>query len=330
MIGWSGGVASGAATGGAVLGATSTDDPGGGDLGAALYVQQRRIASDGTVTTSAEGSTSPNASDADLAAFQAQRASAATIPEPSIEIDSLAQDWLDTAAADETTTFVIKLADQPALALPQMEDRLIAIEARKTEVDALQADLVAELEALGADVTGRYWTVNALQLQADADTIRAISDSPLIARIELNAGDLNETVNLGENIRVATQIKQYLDNGFDGSTSSGRSAIDTIYVALVDNKVDIDHPAWDDCSPTCVSRLVRQEEWTGSAWIEDTVGNAGGEQHGNLDPDDYYGQQKRAVYTAFYWEDRARDDADGPDTGIQWQWRKHEQAHHSY
>jgi len=37
----------------------------------------------------------------------------------------------------------------------------------------------------------------------------------------------------------------------------------------------------------------------------------------DLDPDDYYGQQKRAVYTAFYWEDRARDDADGPDTGIQ-------------
>ena len=37
----------------------------------------------------------------------------------------------------------------------------------------------------------------------------------------------------------------------------------------------------------------------------------------NLDPNDYFGQQKRAVYIAFYWEDRDRDDADGPDTGIQ-------------
>jgi hypothetical protein len=37
----------------------------------------------------------------------------------------------------------------------------------------------------------------------------------------------------------------------------------------------------------------------------------------NLDPNDHYGQQKRDVFIAFYWEDRARDDVDGPDSGIQ-------------
>ncbi|MCK6502566.1 S8/S53 family peptidase [Myxococcota bacterium] len=240
----------------------------------------------------------PEGSDEDLEAFQRRRASSPDLPADSIEVDGLLQAWLDAAADTDRATVWLKLTDQPALDLPQvgpgladtdpvfvldqLEDRLIAIEARKTAIAELQYDLEAELTERGARVTGRLWTMNAIQVDADAATIRALATLDRLARLELDGGDRNEATNRGEELRVATQIPQYLDMGFDGSLGSGRSAIDTIYVAVVDEKVDIDHPAWRDCSIiTCDSRLVRQEKWNGSAWVEDLVGDTGGEQHGN-------------------------------------------------
>ena len=239
----------------------------------------------------------PEASDEDLEDFQRRRASSPDLPADSIEVDGLLQAWLDAAADTDRATVWLKLTDQPALDLPQvgpgladtdpvfvldqLEDRLIAIEARKTAIAEIQYDLEAELTERGARVTGRLWTMNAIQVDADAATIRALATHDRLARLELDGGDRNEATNRGEELRVATQIPQYLDMGFDGSEGSGRSAIDTIYIAVVDDKLDIDHPAWKDCAFTCDSRLVRQEKWNGSEWVEDLVGDTGGLQHGN-------------------------------------------------
>ncbi|NOY26716.1 MAG: hypothetical protein GXP62_12660 [Oligoflexia bacterium] len=153
----------------ALIGSVSQDSEGGDVVYELDLVEDQPRALTQAQIEAAWRDTSPDASDADLAAFQPQRASGTTMPAASIEIDSLVQDWLDTAAAGETETFTIKLAEQPSLNLPQvgpgladtdptfvldqMEDRLIAIEARKTEVEALQADLVAKLATAHVVVT---------------------------------------------------------------------------------------------------------------------------------------------------------------------------------
>lgn len=204
----------------------------------------------------------PDASDAKLAAFSARRAESAVVPEPTIEVDALVADWLETAADDDRATIWVKLAE------------------------ALQEDMLAALEESGATLTGRLWSVNALLVEADAATIRDLAVDPTVARIELDGGSVDETVNRGEEIRVASQIDQYLGQGLDGSQGSGRTLFDTIVVGIVDNKVDIDHPAWDDCGfVTCDSRLLWQDDYTGGPygfWWFDTVGGTDpGVQHGN-------------------------------------------------
>lgn len=240
-----------------------------------------------------------DASADDALLFRQRRQRNAELTVPSVEIDAMVQDWVATASESANISVWIKLVDQPTLDLPvveagmllesdpafvldQMEDRLIAIEARKTEVEELQSELIAELEGMGARVDACLWTVNAFRATVDAASIRTLGDHPAVARIELDGGDLNEAANHGEEIRVASQLKPYLDGELDGELGSGRTSVEDIYIAIIDDKLDIDHPAWDDCDVyPCVSRLLRQEEWNGSAWVADAVGGTGGAEHGN-------------------------------------------------
>ncbi len=243
----------------------------------------------------------PDATVAEQDAFVARRSAAATLPAATTFVDDAVTDWLSTARATDTMDIRVMLADQPALGLPdigpglmdtdpafvldRLEARTLAIEARKTVIDASQADLVARAEAAGARVLSRTWLVNAIDLSAPPAVVEALAASTDVARIEQLTTPLYLADNRGEEIRDASQITQYLDNGLDGEQGSGRSTVDDIFVGVIDSKVDVDHPAWKDCGPplSCGGRrLTDQWVWDGSAWVSDPVGTTTtAKQHGN-------------------------------------------------
>ena len=230
----------------------------------------------------------PDARDAEVAAFLERRATGADLPAASTvpTIDASVADWLAQASDVATLDITVVLRHDPPLNLPdvsrsliesdpllaldQMEARVLAIEHRKTEAQASQADLSALIEESDGHVGYHYWIENALEAEVTPELLRVLASRPDVARIEA-VPEMGLDSNYGEEIRDATQISQFLDQNLNGELSSGRSSVSDIYIGISDNKIDIDHPAWKDCS-TCGSRLVDAWQWNGSAWVVDTVG----------------------------------------------------------
>lgn len=74
--------------------------------------------------------------------------------------------WITVVLADqpelEVPTVAVALADEdPAAVLDQLEERILAIEDRRTELSASQEDILREISADGGDSFASYWLVNA-------------------------------------------------------------------------------------------------------------------------------------------------------------------------
>jgi hypothetical protein len=104
-----------------------------------------------------------------------------------VQIDLLA--WRATAAPTDTISAIVALRDQPPLDIPRVygivdidpllaldahEQRILAVEARKTALEELQADAVATAEASGARVVARGWLVNKFHAELTPAALDAL------------------------------------------------------------------------------------------------------------------------------------------------------------
>jgi len=164
----------------------------------------------------------------------------------------------------------------PGAFLDSYENRLNSIESRKTDVATKQEEIIEAIESLGAEHTYSYWIVNALDAFVTRDALRyLVEDSDTLYVVPVV--DAEEETNSGIEIRSAAGIQQYLDYGYDASDGGMRSANNEVYIGLVDTKIYLTHPAWEDCgdsssciadcgSSTCSSRFLSGYEWNGSSW----------------------------------------------------------------
>jgi len=203
----------------------------------------------------------PDATPEELAAFQDRRATRFNEPEAYLRVGETVADWLETADEEDVLNVFVTLEEQPALELPrlhnslleddvvfwldQMEERLVAIESRKTELEVIQEPYVQHLEQAGGRLIERYWVVNEFEAEVTPQALASLIELPGIHNIyEQSDGVL--ALNQGDELREAQQVNQYLDAGFDGSLASGRSDVDNIYVAVLDKGFDPSHPVWKD------------------------------------------------------------------------------------
>ncbi|MCP3919653.1 MAG: S8/S53 family peptidase [bacterium] len=155
---------------------------------------------------------------------------------------------------------------EPAAALELMEQRLIAIETRKTELTQVQAPLIDELEAYGGELIDAHWIINGFDAELTWSALVALAANPAVEHIEVLEAGIYDDNDL-EDMREAAQVVQLHDDGSDGESGSGGSYND-ICLAIIDSDVDADHPAWDDWAGGS-SRL--QSIWRNSASTWSTV-----------------------------------------------------------
>ncbi len=213
----------------------------------------------------------------DLKGFLTQKRTAA-ISSP--KLSKGLQAWRAEAKADDAIEVVIVLEDspplrlpkvspglfdaEPALALEQLQDRILTIEERKTEIEVLQQPISELLASSDARVLERYWLFNGLEARVSARTLEALAKDPRVRTLERREATTVDTNNL-DDMREGTQIAQFHDGGFEGETGSGASTINDIHLAVIDDNVDIDHPAWDDWAGG-PSRLVDVWRRSGGVW----------------------------------------------------------------
>jgi Subtilase family len=234
----------------------------------------------------------PGATEAELLAFMDARDEVVMPTDLGIHVDAAVEEWLAEADSGDLTEVVLILADQPPFDLPQapnallenepaywfeaMEQRLLAIEDRKTEITTAQQGLVQDLESVGGSVLSSAWLHNTLAVEVPAVVLADLVVDPRIRSVtapqEVQLADCDGDPfadHDGVDAREATQTWMYLDDGYDGSHGTGRSSEDHIYVLIADGYVDVDHPAWDywdEQSQSFVSRCLGSWYWNGSQW----------------------------------------------------------------
>jgi hypothetical protein len=182
---------------------------------------------------------------------------------PTIEPDLA--DWSAFAEAEATRVVMARLAHRPPLQLPssaralaaddpvfyleQERARVLAIEARKTEVrDAWEALVSAAPE--GVHLARTHWLVPDAQLIVSPFGLDWLTHQSEVAEIAAPS-PLDPDDNHGEEVRHATQVDQFLTAGLDGELQSGRNPLATgILLAVIDHSIDQNHPAWKDGAST--------------------------------------------------------------------------------
>jgi len=222
----------------------------------------------------------PDASVADVDAFMEYR-DAVHNQSNSLFVDQVLDDWLVDAQPSDTTEVVVVFNDQDPLDLPRLhnalledepaawmytyEERLLAIEERKTELFEFQDAFVDEYSVLGMSKVSNYWCINALRAFVTPIALESLLVDERVSRVEAALVD-EPAENAGGEIRDATQLTQFLQYGYDGSISSGRAeGISDIYGLIFDDSINQDHVLWRDGSGTS-SRLIsvfRDEDGNG-------------------------------------------------------------------
>lgn len=159
------------------------------------------------------------------------------------------------------------LGREPTFALDHFERRQLAIEQRRTEIEQLQADFLADAAALSTPVEGSSWLVNQVQLRVTPAQLVWLSSRGDVALIDLSHASLDGSDKTGVEIRHATQDQQFLDAGFDGSLGSAQTGQDRMVVGIIDGQLKRDHPMWNDDAST--SRLLDYFWHTGSDSLGD-------------------------------------------------------------
>jgi len=257
----------------------------------------------------------PDATPEDLAAFQDRRAARFDVPEPYLRVGESVTDWFETADEDDVLDVFVTLEDQPALELPrlhnnllekdvvfwldQMEERLVAIESRKTELEVIQEPYIQYLEQAGGRLIDQYWIVNEFKAEVTPHALSLLMEYPGISSIYEQA-EAELALNQGDEIREAQQVNQYLDVGFNGALGSGRSEVSDIYVAVLDQGFDVDHPAWKDwLYPNPDTRLVDAWCYDSGSWTSVVADCQAAYPHWQNPPnDEQHGTQMAGILLA--------------------------------
>lgn len=237
----------------------------------------------------------PDGSHEQLERFRDRRASSPPPPPTETQVEAELLRWLDEAGEDEERIVSVQLQPtesalrlpkvshslldtEPAFALAQMEARLLTIEARKNELEQLQAPLRADLRAAGGVPLSPYWVVNAFDARVTPASLRTLVSDPRVLRLEPFDRSIADVNNL-DDMREGVQAVQLHDAGYEGETGSGRSAVNDIFIAIMDTTIDVDHPAWNDVS-TGSSRLTDVWRFTGGSWTTPAVSATALPSHG--------------------------------------------------
>ena len=250
----------------------------------------------------------PGATAADLAELTALRARAATVSAPSrLEDGPAVLGWLAEAQPAHELRVRVRLNDPSPLNLPRpsaamaeadpvswllaMEERQLAIEIRAIEVESRHWPIVQALPEGSWSEFRSGWVTDSFELLATPSAIVELASSPQVLRIEKVAEE-HLAANIGDEIRYYSQLDQLVDSaGYDGGTPTGRNSQSRIYALIIDDPLDLDHPAWRDTSSSGSTRLV--SNWLsqdgqgsticpGTDWQLSTVGfQSGDSDHGN-------------------------------------------------
>ncbi len=224
----------------------------------------------------------PKATDADLEDFRTKRTTPPEPPTTKTQMKDELRTWLSTARPSDTIEVVIQLQEtesplnlpkvasnlfqkEPALALAQMKDRLLTIERRKNELSQIQAPVISDLTRAGGKFVKPYWLINGFRAVVSPAVLRTLGNDKRVLRIEPFEKSIPDTNNL-DDMRAAAQVVQLHDAGADGETGSGRSSVGDMYIAIIDDNIDADHPAWRDTSSTTSSRLTAVWRETSGVW----------------------------------------------------------------
>lgn len=227
----------------------------------------------------------------DFKTFLAEKQSKATTP---AKVEKDLQIWIDDAAADDEVDVVLvfenspalalpklgpsAFSDEPALALAQLEDRILTIEERKTEIELIQRPFDETLSRLHAKVTKRYWLFNGLEARVSRKALDELRRDPRIRSLERRVDPVSDVNNLDDMVEGA-QISQLHDAGFKGESASGAATVNDIHLAIIDDNVDATHPAWDDWGGG-PSRLVDIWREVGGVWTTVTTSGITTPSHG--------------------------------------------------
>ncbi len=240
----------------------------------------------------------PDATEEQIETFHAQWSDPLDATELATHVDEAVMDWSASADADDLLEVAVVLRENPRLELPKvpnhllveepalwlaaMEARLLAIEERKVEMLSLQQDLVSELEMMGAEIRHQGWAVNGLGIRVTPAAAEFLATDERVASLQLRYDDTLAINEGGEEVRERTQTWMYWDENYIGDTGGTHSRV---YGAVVDNKIDIGHPAWmdDDQQNSRLLGTWRYDEISG--WETVTVSSTRlnwSDSHGNL------------------------------------------------
>lgn len=250
----------------------------------------------------------PGATAGDLTELAALRARAATVAAPSrLEDGPAVLDWLAEAGPADELRVRVRLNDPSPLDLPRpsaalaeadpvswllaMEERQLAIELRALEVEDRHLPIVEALPEGSWSGFRSGWVTDSFELVATPAAIEQLAISSEVLRIE-KVADEHLADNTGDEIRYYSQLDQMVDSaGYDGGTPTGRSSQTDIYALIIDDPLDLDHPAWRDYWWSGSSRLVSawqsidgvpSPSCPNTYWDIDTVGfQSGDSNHGN-------------------------------------------------
>jgi len=242
----------------------------------------------------------PEASVAEVEEFMYLRDEAAQLQVPSRYIEPEIDEWLDHAIAGEEIDLVLVFEEQEPLDLPQLEaafledepalwlaaseERLLEIETRKTALYGIQDSFLGEYAALGVSNTRNFWIFNGVKATFYSAAVEALLDDDRIARLEVFREANLSADNTGAEIIEATQMKQFLDAGFDGHRYSYRCPwVSDIYAMIFDSSITQDHVAWRDGVGTD-SRLISvyYDRWGTGYELTNYTTKETDEVHGNV------------------------------------------------
>lgn len=223
----------------------------------------------------------PGVTEREIRAFQDRRLRGESAPSTTLQIDRELRDWRQSVESlEDTVNVVVRLQEneeasrlpqvssalftrEPAFALRQMKSRLLAIEARKSARNALYAPVIADLESAGGTVLSRYWLINGFEAALGAEALDLLITDSRVLRLEKIEEDELDANNM-DDMRDAAQVAQFHTAGYEGETGSCRNSVNDMLLAVLDDNIDMEHPAWRDSSSSGSSRLV--EVWRHGWW----------------------------------------------------------------
>jgi len=127
--------------------------------------------------------------------------------------------------------------------LASMEERLIGIQQRWTEVETRQAVEREALLNLGASVRS-LWIINGLEVEGPVEAVAYLAMHPRLKDLQVIAEPVQLATMPKLRNKFGVQMKQYWNSGFTGEDPIG--AYWDVNVGVLDSGFNLNHPIWLD------------------------------------------------------------------------------------